>query len=118
MHRISNLTIIEKQALKRDITAGSMLDALNRDDFIALYINFDTNKAVIKPESVPIVEQIATLLNDNTELNIGVEGNTDSTGTPENIKPWRKNAPDPLWRPLLFRVIDESRLSANDNTML
>jgi hypothetical protein len=34
------------------MTAGNMLAALNKQGFVALYINFGTNKATIKPEEV------------------------------------------------------------------
>jgi outer membrane protein OmpA-like peptidoglycan-associated protein len=59
-----------------------MLDALNKDGFIALYINFDTGKSDIKPESQPIVAQIAELLKANPDLKVSIEGHTDNVGTP------------------------------------
>ncbi len=63
-----------------------MLNSLNKQGFVALYISFDTNKATIKPESKPIVDQIVVLLKDNPSLKVSVEGHTDSTGTPAKNK--------------------------------
>jgi OOP family OmpA-OmpF porin len=74
------VTTIEKQAMKQDVKADDILSALNTDGHIALYITFDVNKATIKPESEPIIEQIVSMLRDNPKVDISVEGHTDNTG--------------------------------------
>jgi OOP family OmpA-OmpF porin len=76
------LTVLEVAAMVQEVTANEMLDALNKDGFIALYINFDTGKADIKPESQPIIAQIAELLKTNPDLKVSIEGHTDNVGTP------------------------------------
>ena len=45
------LNILEMEAMKQDIAASEMLEALNKNGSVALYINFETGKADIKPES-------------------------------------------------------------------
>ncbi|THB76672.1 MAG: DUF4892 domain-containing protein [Desulfobacteraceae bacterium] len=48
----------------------------------AIYgIYFDTNKAVIKPESQPQLEEMAKFLSQNPELQVYIVGHTDSQGT-------------------------------------
>jgi outer membrane protein OmpA-like peptidoglycan-associated protein len=48
---------------------------------IALYgIYFDTDKAVIRPESRPTLEQIAKLLAAQVSLSVYIVGHTDSQG--------------------------------------
>jgi OOP family OmpA-OmpF porin len=80
------LTVVAKEAMKQDVTANDMLDTLNRDGRIALYINFDTGKSIIKPESKPIIEQIVQMLKANPDLKISVEGHTDNVGNPKSNK--------------------------------
>jgi OmpA-OmpF porin, OOP family len=75
-----NLTVVEKQAMMQDVTASSILDTLNRQGHIALYINFDTGKSIIKAESQPIIDEIAAMMNQNPLLTINVEGHTDTVG--------------------------------------
>ena len=75
------LDVIEIEAMTQEVSANDMLDALNKSGFIALYINFDTGKAEIKTESVPVLEQIVKLLKDNPSLNVSIEGHTDNVGT-------------------------------------
>jgi len=46
-------------------------------------INFDTGKATIKPESFPVIEDVARILQQYPTLNIEIGGHTDNVGTPE-----------------------------------
>jgi outer membrane protein OmpA-like peptidoglycan-associated protein len=80
------LTIIIKELMKQDVTARDMFEAINRDGHIALYINFDTGKSIIRDESKPIIEQIVQMMKSNPDLKIGVEGHTDNVGTPASNK--------------------------------
>lgn len=80
------LDLIEVAAMEQkvEVSASEMLDALNRDGFIALYgVLFDTGKDVIKAESEPLLGEIVTLLKDNAALKLSVEGHTDNVGAPK-----------------------------------
>jgi len=79
------LTMMEKAGMAQSVvTAGDMATALNRDGRISLHINFDTGKATIEPDSLPIIDQIAAMMKANTGLQLSVEGNTDNVGTPQS----------------------------------
>lgn len=80
------LTIIMKELMKQDVTSSNIFEALNRDGHIALYINFDTGKSIIRDESKPIIEQIVQMMKSNPDLKIGVEGHTDNVGSPASNK--------------------------------
>ena len=70
----------------QEVTADAMYNALSKDGFMALYINFDTGKATIKPESQPIIDQIAALMKSHADLKLSIEGHTDNVGTPASNK--------------------------------
>jgi OOP family OmpA-OmpF porin len=80
------LTIVLKELMKQDVTASNMFDALNRDGHIALYINFDTGKSIIRDESKAIIDQIVQMLRANPDLKLNVEGHTDNIGSPASNK--------------------------------
>jgi OOP family OmpA-OmpF porin len=80
------LVILEMEAMTQEVTADAMYTALSKDGFIALYINFDTGKSNIKPESMGIIEQIAALLKAHPDLKVSIEGHTDNVGTPQSNK--------------------------------
>ncbi len=107
-----DLVIIEKKAMTQEVTANDMLNSLNKQGFVALYISFDTNKATIKPESKPIVDQIVVLLKDNPSLKVSVEGHTDSTGTPAKNKTLSQERAQSVMSTLVAAGIDKKRLSA------
>jgi OmpA-OmpF porin, OOP family len=80
------LHFIEVEAMKQEVTSSDMLKDLNDKGFVALYINFDIDKATIKPESQPVIDQIIALLNESADLKVSIEGHTDNTGTAQRNK--------------------------------
>ena len=75
------LAIVEVEAMAQVISANALLDALNKDGFIALYINFDTGKSDLKADGEATVKEIATMLKSAPTLKISIEGHTDNVGT-------------------------------------
>lgn len=64
-----------------DPKADEMKQGLDRDGRVALYgIQFDFNKAEIKPESAGTLGEIAKLLKANPALKLYVVGHTDAVG--------------------------------------
>ena len=80
---VYDLTIIEKEAMKQDVTmdAASMASSIADSGSVAIYgINFDTAKSDIKPDSEPAIDEIAKLLTNNPALKVGIVGHTDMVG--------------------------------------
>lgn len=106
------LTIIELEAMKQEITSNDILTALNAEGHIALYINFATGKSEIQPESQPVVDQIAQMLQTNPTLRVSIEGYTDNVGSPASNKTLSENRSNAVMNACLVKGIDKSRLSA------
>jgi|CXWL01.1.fsa_nt_gi outer membrane protein OmpA-like peptidoglycan-associated protein len=75
------LSIVEVEAMAQVISANAMLDALNKDGFIALYVNFDTGKSALKADGEATVNEIVAMLKGAAGLKISIEGHTDNVGT-------------------------------------
>lgn len=78
-----NVHVIEEKAFQATIKppdASAMKTALDKDGHIALYINFDFDKATLRSDATPIVAQVVDLLKSNPDLKLSVEGNTDNVG--------------------------------------
>ncbi|MGZ8401026.1 MAG: OmpA family protein [Methyloceanibacter sp.] len=91
----AQLVVAEVGAMEdKMIDAAAMAKGLGETGHIALYgIYFDTDKAVIKPESTPTLAEIAKLLNGQPELNLFIVGHTDNQGAYDyNIDLSRKRA--------------------------
>lgn len=76
--------IVEVKAMVQNmivVSAGEMAAAIGAAGRVALYgILFDFNKADIKPESKPALEEIAKLMKSDPGLKLYVVGHTDDVG--------------------------------------
>lgn len=78
------LLMVEKQEMKQEISVNDLAQQLDKDGFLTYHINFDTGKAIIKPDSEGSISQIATLMHSVPTLKVSIEGHTDNVGTPES----------------------------------
>lgn len=63
------------------VDAGAMAQSITASGHVALYgIQFDFDKADIKPESRPTLDEIAKFLKDNADVSVVVAGHTDAKG--------------------------------------
>lgn len=76
------LVVVQQDGGAQVVSAQKMLDELDKAGFLTLYINFDTNKADIKPDSRGTVQQIVDLLRARPTLKVSIEGHTDNVGAP------------------------------------
>jgi OmpA-OmpF porin, OOP family len=78
------LDIIETKPMKQrlvKVTADEMSSEIAKAGHATLYgILFDFNKAELKPESGPVLQEIGKLLQDKPELKLVVTGHTDAVG--------------------------------------
>jgi OOP family OmpA-OmpF porin len=63
------------------VNAAAMSKGLEQTGHMALYgIQFDFGKASLKPESAPVLAEVAELLKQNAKLRLHVVGHTDNVG--------------------------------------
>jgi OmpA-OmpF porin, OOP family len=106
------LVIAEREAMKQDIVARELLDAIDRDGFVALYINFDTGKATISPDSEGLLDQVADALKDAATLNLEVAGHTDNVGAAEANQKLSEDRASAVVAALVARGVAAARLTA------
>jgi outer membrane protein OmpA-like peptidoglycan-associated protein len=110
-----NVDVIEEKPFQLSIKppqADEMKAALDKDGHIALYINFDFNKAALKPDAQPIIAQVVALLKANPDLKLAIDGNTDSIGTHDyNVKLSQERAAAVV-ETLKTQGVDGARLSS------
>jgi len=107
---ISGEPVVKKTAPE---PAANPMKELDSKGFIDLYgINFDIGKAVVKPESYPVIEQISNFLKENPKIRIMIEGHTDNTGSValnQNLSEKRAKA---IKAEIVKRGIDTARMEA------
>lgn len=78
------LTIVERKALPVTaavLPAAEMKKALDATGHVAVYLSFDTDQATLKPDAQASIAQIISLLAQNPDLRLSVDGHTDNAGT-------------------------------------
>jgi OOP family OmpA-OmpF porin len=77
------VVVLEKEGMKQSLgflDAAAMKQAIDKDGRVALYINFDTDKATLRPDAQPVIDEIGKLLDGDATLKLSIEGHTDNTG--------------------------------------
>jgi len=94
------------------VDSDTILHKLEKEGHIALYINFDTGKATIKPESKDIVDEVVTALKAKPKLKVKLEGHTDNVGSAADNKKLSDARAKAVMDAIVAKGIDKSRLSA------
>lgn len=105
--------ILEKEAMAQDIVANELLDKINKDGMIALYLNFDTNSAVLQPASNSQIDQIAEMLKAAPALKIEVAGHTDNVGAADANQKLSEARAAAVMKALVARGVAAARLTAS-----
>ncbi|MES2838212.1 MAG: OmpA family protein [Bacteroidota bacterium] len=106
------LTILEIEAMKQEVTSDDILKTLNTEGHIALYINFETGKSDIKSESQKIIDQIVEMLESNPSLKVSIEGHTDNVGNSQSNQTLSENRAKAVMDAIILKGIDKTHLSS------
>lgn len=77
------VVVLEKQTMKQSVKfldATAMKQAIDEKGRVALQINFDLDKATIRPDAQPTLAEIGKLLETDSALKLSIDGHTDSSG--------------------------------------
>ena len=109
----TSLMAVEEKAMQQRVslvTADTMRKELADKGKIALYINFDTDKATIRPDGKPTVEEIARLLKNDSGLKLAIEGHTDDSGNAARNQALSRERAEAVVQQLVKDGIDATRL--------
>ena len=74
------LVVTEVAAMAQAVTANQLRDERDKICLITLHVNFDTGKAVLKPDDLATMQQVAMMMKASPALKLRVEGHTDNVG--------------------------------------
>ncbi len=94
------------------IRSKGIKDEMTSKGFVDLYgIYFDFGSAEIKEESMPVITEIVSYLNENTTVKIIVEGHTDNVGNEASNQKLSESRAKNVMNKLVEKGIDKGRLS-------
>jgi outer membrane protein OmpA-like peptidoglycan-associated protein len=79
---------------------------------IANGIRFDVNKATLRPESMGVINEIATLMKEHPDISFSVEGHTDSDGDADMNQTLSEDRAETVKNQLISMGISADRLSS------
>ena len=79
-YTLLNLSVITEAALPDILTAGEFKTQLDKQGYLTLNVNFDTNKSVVLDGDKPTLDQVVSLLASSPDLRLSVDGHTDNDG--------------------------------------
>lgn len=107
--------VVERAAMAQSVTllkADQLKKEIDAKGRVAVYINFDTDKADIKAESQPVIDEIAKLLQGDGGLKLSIEGHTDNTGTAARNQTLSNERAQSVSAAIVAKGIAKERLSA------
>ena len=107
--------ILELAELQKDIEivdADTILHKLDKEGHIALYINFDTGKATLKPDASEVIAEIVAALKSKPQFKVKLEGHTDNVGSAAANKKLSDDRAKAVMAAIVVKGIDKARLSA------
>ncbi len=96
------------------VTADTMMEDMTRTGRVVIYgIYFDTGRVDVKPESEPVLKEIAKLLEQNSELKLYIVGHTDNVGDLTYNMKLSQNRADAVVKTLVSKYgVDTKQLKA------
>jgi outer membrane protein OmpA-like peptidoglycan-associated protein len=75
-------------------------------------VHFEFNKDKIRPESFPILDEVASVLKDNPKIRIEIQGHTDNKGSAKLNKDLSERRAASVLKYLVSKGIDSNRLTS------
>jgi outer membrane protein OmpA-like peptidoglycan-associated protein len=104
--------VVEVAAMQQVVSANKLLDELNKNGFIALYINFDTGKSDLKADGQATVAEIVKMLKAAPAMKVAIEGHTDNVGQAAANKALSEARARSVMAAIVAGGIDAGRLTA------
>jgi len=77
-----------------------------------LHINFDFDKATLRPDALPVIDQVAALMKHRPDWQFNINGYTDNVGTDPHNQRLSEERAQAVVKSLIDRQVDQRRMSA------
>jgi OmpA-OmpF porin, OOP family len=112
-----DLTILEEQDFTSSMRGGGstgtdLRESLKETGKAVLHINFDFDKAVLRSDSTPVIQQIVALLQADPAMKLEIDGHTDAIGSQVHNKSLSQQRADAVLAALTAAGVSGARLSS------
>ena len=106
------LITVTSGGYKSILTASKFAEDIASQGYVTLNVNFDTNKSIIKDEDKSTLNEVVTLLKDDPDLKLSVNGHTDNVGNAVANKKLSQQRSESIVKFLTSNGVDAKRLVA------
>nr|WP_315034111.1 OmpA family protein [uncultured Chryseobacterium sp.] len=113
---VGQIQIVQKSPFEQTISiikSDDIKKALDAAGKAVLHINFDTDKASLKPDGKTAVDEITKVLKNDNNLKLAINGYTDNVGNDTHNIQLSKDRATAVLNAIVAAGIDKSRLSAD-----
>lgn len=96
-----------------EIVKKCMGPAKTEDKWVLVGVNFDFNKATLRPESYPILDNAVSILLTHPDVNVEIQGHTDQIGSENYNQKLSLERAEAVKKYLVAKGVDGSRLSTS-----
>lgn len=107
-----SLIVVEATTVRKIVAAGQLAELINKQGFVNLNVNFDTNKSLIKDSDKQAINEVVALLKNDLNLKLSVEGHTDNVGNAAVNKTLSQARSDSLVAYIVAAGVPANRLVA------
>ncbi|QYF94358.1 OmpA family protein [Massilia sp. PAMC28688] len=111
----ATVVAVEEKAMEQSIkplSAAQMQSELAARGHVALYMNFDTDKAIILDKDQGIIDEVSRMMASDSSLRLKVEGHTDSSGDAKRNERLSAERAGAVVASLVDKGVDKMRLAA------
>lgn len=94
------------------LPATALKDAIDKTGKAIVHVNFDVDRATIRPDSRPQVGEVTRLMQAAPPLRLSIEGHTDNSGTPAHNRQLAEERAQAVVAALVAGGIARDRLAA------
>lgn len=109
------IQVVQKEAFKQTITmlkSDEIQKQLTEKGKAVLHINFDTDKATLKPDGIDAVKEIIKVLTTDNNLNIAINGYTDNSGDKDHNQKLAENRASTVKNEIIKAGVASKRLTS------
>jgi outer membrane protein OmpA-like peptidoglycan-associated protein len=103
--------VVKEVVVEKPVYRDAPKEVAAQENWALYGVNFETNKSNVLPEGYPILEHAVTVLKENSDIKVEIQGHTDNVGTDVYNQKLSERRAESVKDYLVKKGIDAGRIS-------